>query len=150
MKTLRNLFYVALVVMPLILLNSCSKSNSATPSNPDPGNNDPGTPGSSFTAADFVLTIDEYYEPGDDYPGEDYLRIDYTIKNVSSKNFPKGMSVRWKVKAADGAYYERFTENIVFNQPLNAGASVQTASVINLGTPHNNADRSTLTYVLTP
>ena len=64
MKTLRNLFYVALVAMPLILLNSCSKSNSATPSNPDPGNNDPGTPGSRFTAANFVRAIDHYYGPG--------------------------------------------------------------------------------------
>ncbi|PSK89276.1 hypothetical protein [Taibaiella chishuiensis] len=150
MKTLRKLIYVALVAIPLITLNSCSKSNSVTPDNP--GNNDPGNndPGNSFTAADFTLTIDEYYEPGDDYPGEDYLRIDYTIKNVSSKNFPKGMSIRWKVKAADGAYYERLDENIIFNQPLNAGASIKTASVINLGTPHNNADRSTLTYTLTP
>lgn len=129
-----------LLAAPLFLF-SCSKSDDGTP---EP------QPNSGFTAADFKLTIDDYYEPDDNYTGEDYLRIEYTIKNVSSKQFPRGLKLHWKVKAADGAYYETIDENLVYFDPLNAGASMQTASVIKLGTPHNNADKTTLTYVLTP
>lgn len=130
-----------LLTVSLIFLNSCSKSDDPSPEPPA---------GSGFTAADFKLTIDKFYEPGDDYGGEDYLRIEYTIKNISSRRFERGMKLHWKVKAADGAYYETIDENLVYFDPLNAGASMQTASVIKLGTPNNHADKSTLTYVMTP
>lgn len=142
MNVLKKLIFLMLLAAPMLVLNSCSKSDNPAPGDP------PGPAG--FTAADFKLTIDEFYEPGDDYPGEDYLRIEYTVKNISSKNLPEGVNVLWKVRAADGAYYETLHEDIVYADPLNAGASIKTAAVIKLGVPHNNADKTTLTYTLTP
>lgn len=135
---------VLLMITPLFLA-SCSKDSTSDPTPNNPGSNN------GFTAADFQLTIDKITEPDDNYPGVDYIRVDYTVKNLSNKPYPpRGLSVRWRVKAADGAFYERFEEAIVTFNPLNAGASVQSAAAIELGTPHNNADKSTLTYTLTP
>lgn len=130
---------MALLGLSLLMVGSCSKNNE-----PDPA------PNNGFTAADFQLTINEIYEPSEDFPGEDYIRIDYAIKNVSNRTFEQGLKIHWKVKAADGAFYETTDENLVRNSPLNAGATITAASVVHLGKPQNNPDRSTLVYTLTP
>ncbi len=140
-KQLKHSICVALLGLSLLTMGSCNKSDSPTPENPA---------ASTFTAADFQLTINEIYEPNEDFPGEDYIRIDYAIKNVSNKTLERGITLHWKVKAADGAYYETTDKDIVYNNPLNPGASVTAASVISLGKPQNNPDRSTLVYTLTP
>ncbi len=141
-KTWKNILFAALVALPLYFI-SCGKSSV----DPDP---DPNPSGNGFTAADFQLTIDDIYEPSENYSGEDYIRVEFTIKNVSTKTFQEGLNVHWKVKAADGAYYEYTTPDVVYGSPLNPGASRPSYAVINLGKPQNNPDRNTLTYTLMP
>lgn len=134
---------VLLMITPLFLAG-CSKEDHEV--EPDLNNtliND------IFEATELRLTIDTIYEPDDSYPGVDYIRIDYTVKNLTNETVPaRGLEVRWQVKAADGTMYGEMDKGILAFAPLNAGASVQSAVTIKLGTPHNHADRSTLAYRL--
>jgi len=135
----RRWLIILAAVLCTSLLFSCGKGNHADPSDGD-GTSNSG----SFNPKDFQISNIHAHQ--DDPQSTRILYIDYTIKNVSSRDYKDYFNVKWKVKGSDGAYYEGSDEP----GSLNAGASQARSNInIDMGTDGNMADISTLTYKIT-